>query len=259
MASHLKTNFITPNLDMSDNRLNNAPLKEVIFELHWGLDFIPEQNAFIDIGFDEALFAFQSNCDFKHVQSLNKSGERHLNTVSHRFFKEKDNYPVYQMGPGVFTVNDNNKNYSWIDFKIMISEGIQCLRKSYEKEIFPEKIELRYIDAVETDILGHSDKFEFINQSMNITLNEFGFINKELLDINFSNRYHLDNTSYLNLLVATGVNNETSKDVVIWHTFINNNQIISWEKLDDWIEKAHNQTSSVFKKIVKPDLYDIFR
>ncbi|MBK6785541.1 MAG: hypothetical protein IPG79_18680 [Saprospiraceae bacterium] len=44
---------------MSEVRLNNAPLKEVIFELHWGLDFIHEQNVFVDIGFEDALFHFR--------------------------------------------------------------------------------------------------------------------------------------------------------------------------------------------------------
>ena len=60
-------------------------------------------------------------------------------------------------------------------------------------------------------------------------------------------------------MVATGVNNETSKDAIIWHTFVNNNQIISWVKMEDWIENAHKHASYLFKKLVKPDLYDIFR
>lgn len=245
---------------MSEVRLSNAPLKEVIFELHWGLDFIPEQNVFIDIGFDEALFAFQNNCDYKYVRALHKSGERNIiNAVSHRFYKEKNRYPIYQMGPGVFTVNDNNKNYSWTDFKTKIIDGIQCLRKSYDKEIFPERVELRYIDVVETDVLGHKDKFEFMNQALNLTINEVPFLNNKLLDINFSNRYVLDDSSYLNLMVATGVNNETSKDAVIWHTFVSNNQIISWDKMEDWIENAYKHASDLFKKLVKPDLYEIFR
>jgi uncharacterized protein (TIGR04255 family) len=244
---------------MSEILLNNAPLKEVIFELHWGLDFIPEQNVFIDIGFEEALFAFQNNCEFKIVQTLNKSNEKaQINVVSHRFFKEKGTYPVYQLGPGVFTVNDNDKNYSWKNFKEMILEGIKCLRCSYNKDIFIEKIELRYIDAVETNVLGHSDKFEFIRQAMNVPINDFTFLENELLDFNFSNRYILDDTSYLNLLVASGVNNETNNDVVIWHTFINNNQVISWEGLNNWIENAHNHASAIFKKMIKPELYDLF-
>jgi uncharacterized protein (TIGR04255 family) len=140
----------------------------------------------------------------------------------------------------------------------MILEGIKCLRCSYNKDIFIEKIELRYIDAVETNVLGHSDKFEFIRQAMNVPINDFTFLENELLDFNFSNRYILDDTSYLNLLVASGVNNETNNDVVIWHTFINNNQVISWEGLNNWIENAHNHASAIFKKMIKPELYDLF-
>lgn len=138
-----------------------------------------------------------------------------------------------------------------------MTEFSACLKAMIKK--FSERVELRYIDVVETDVLGHKDKFDFMNQALNLTINEVPFLNNKLLDINFSNRYVLDDSSYLNLTVATGVNNETSKDAVIWHTFVSNNQIISWDKMEDWIENAHKHASDLFKKLVKPDLYDIFR
>ncbi len=143
--------------------LKNAPLKEVIFELHWDLDFFPEQNRFLDTGFDQALFNFQRKCGFEKVEILNFGSA--TNIVSHRFYKEENKFPIYQLGPGVFTVNDNNKNYTWLEFKKILLDGIRCLKESYEnKDISPVKIELRYIDAVAIDIIDKNDKFEFIEE-----------------------------------------------------------------------------------------------
>jgi hypothetical protein len=63
-------------MSTNSNLLVNAPLKEVIFVLNWELDFILQQNAFIDTGFDEALLSFTSNCqpEFNTFEILVPSG-----------------------------------------------------------------------------------------------------------------------------------------------------------------------------------------
>src|SRR5690606_27239299 len=114
---------------MSSTLLKKAPLKEVIFEIHWELDFIPQQEMFIDNGFEEAVINFRSACqqEFKEFQLLFPAALPFTllnNKVTHRFYKEKGKHPLYQMGPGVFAVNDNNKHYSWEEFKKLILSGI---------------------------------------------------------------------------------------------------------------------------------------
>ena len=244
--------------------LTNAPLKEVIFELHWELDFIPQQKIYVDNGFEEAVMNFRNERqeEFRHFQLLAPSviPVTFLNNkVTHRFFKEKGKHPLYQMGPGVFTVNDNNKNYSWEDFKTLIISGIQCLKKSYtNRELVLSKLELRYIDAVGCGIFGDINKFDFLRQNLKVNAESYTFVTGELADINFSKRFIISKDSYLNIAIATGKEKISNEDLIIWHTSVANKERISWNSLEEWINTAHLICSDTFKKMISPQLYEYF-
>lgn len=248
---------------MTGTSLNNAPLKEVIFEIHWELDFIPQQEMYIDNGFEEAVINFRSACqqEFKEFQLLFPAALPFTllnNKVTHRFYKAKGKHPLYQMGPGVFAVNDNNKNYSWEEFKKLILSGIICLKRSYSKELVISKIELRYIDAVNCSVLGDTDKFEFLRKNLQVNAEPYSFVDGDLSDINFTKKFLVKNDSYLNIVVATGKEKTTNEDVIIWHTFVNNKERISWDALENWIDNAHTQCSGSFKKMISKQLYEHF-
>jgi uncharacterized protein (TIGR04255 family) len=244
--------------------LKNAPLKEVIFELHWELDFIPQQKVYVDDGFEEAAMNFRNECqeDFKYFQLLAPSSVIPFtllnNKVTHRYFREKDKHPMYQLGPGVFTVNDNNKNYSWGDFRKLILFGVDCLKRSYTKELVPSKLELRYIDAVGCTVFGDENKFDFLRKNLNVNAESYPFVNGELADINFSKRFIIDKDSYLNITVATGKDTNSNEDLIIWHTAVINKERISWAGLEGWIENAHLVCSETFKNMLSKKLYEYF-
>jgi uncharacterized protein (TIGR04255 family) len=251
-------------LVMKENEfLSNAPLKEVIFELHWELDYIPEQKMQIDTGFEAAALNFNSSCQqgFKVVEMLKPSSipsTAFIHEVTHRFYKEKGQYPLYQLGPGVFTVNDNNKNYKWDDFSKLILNGVNCLKNSYTKPLILSKIELRYIDAVPLNILGKTNKFDFLKKHLKVNAEGYEFVNGTLEDINFTKRFSVSNDSFLNMIIATAFENETKQEGVIWQTFINNKKRISWEELSSWIESAHEIASTTFKNMISDELYNHF-
>ncbi len=247
----------------TDALLKNAPLKEVIFEIHWELDFIPQQKIYVDTGFEEAVMNFRNSCqrDFKEFELLAPPiipSAFLSNRVTHRFFKEKGKHPIYQMGPGVFTVNDNNKNYSWDDFRELVSSGINCLKSSYRKELVPAKIELRYIDAVGCRIFGDISKFDFLRQNLNVNTESYSFVTGQLEDINFSKRFLISKDSYLNITVATGKDKNSNEDLIIWHTYVNNRERVTWDALEDWIKNAHMVCSETFKKMISSKLYEYF-
>lgn len=243
--------------------LSNAPLKEVIFELHWELDFIAQQQLSVDNGFEEAVMNFRNIClpEFEHFQLLVPSGIPYSllnNQVTHRFFKEKEKHPLFQLGPGVFTVNDNNKNYAWSDFKALIIKGVEYLKTSYNKELVPSKVELRYIDAVSCSVLGEKDKFNFLREHLNVNAESYAFVNGQLVDINFAKRFLIEKDSYLNIKVSTGRDKRAGEDIIIWHTFVNNKERIAWPELEEWVDFAHTQCSETFKKMVDTRLYEYF-
>ncbi|QQS28035.1 MAG: TIGR04255 family protein [Sphingobacteriales bacterium] len=243
--------------------LPNAPLKEVLFEIHWDLEYIPEEKILFDKGFERAILNFTSACqqDFKEVSILkpeNIPPTAFINRVTHRFFKKKGQHPLYQLGPGVFTVNDNNKNYIWSDFLDMVINGISCLRSSYEKELIPSNIQLRYIDRVSPYIFGGNDKFDFLREHLQVNAQTYPFVQEELNDIQFTNNFSIDNDSALSLIVQTGVDKDSKEDVIEWHTFVSNKKRLSWEELIDWVQKAHETCSNTFKNMVSYELYEHF-
>jgi uncharacterized protein (TIGR04255 family) len=248
---------------MNKEFLPNAPLKEVLFEIHWDLEYISEEKILFDKGFDRAILNFTSACqqDFKDVTILkpeNIPPTAFINRVTHRFFKTKGQHPLYQLGPGVFTVNDNNKNYIWKDFLEMIKNGVSCLRSSYEKDLILSKVQLRYIDRVSPYIFGKSDKFDFLREHLQINAETYPFVDGELNNIQFTKNFTIDDESALNLIISTGVDRNTKEDVVEWHTFVSNKKRLSWEELLDWVQKAHDICSSTFKSMISNELYEYF-
>lgn len=248
---------------MNKEFLPKAPLKEVLFEIHWELEYISEEKISFDKGFEQAVLKFTNACqqDFKEVTILkpeNIPSTAYVNRVTHRFFKTKGQHPLYQLGPGVFTVNDNNKNYVWKDFFDMVKNGISCLNSSYEKELIPSRVQLRYIDRVSPNIFGSSNTFDFLREHLKVNAETFSFIDRKLTNIQITNSFTIDDESSLNLFFSTGVDKETTEDVIEWHTFVSNKKRLTWEELNDWVEKAHDICSQTFKKMVSDELYQYF-
>ncbi|MBK8502173.1 MAG: TIGR04255 family protein [Saprospiraceae bacterium] len=243
--------------------LVNAPLKEVLFELRWNLDYIPSQRIFDDPGFDEAAMAFTNSCqqDFKKAIILKPPSipiTALAYQVTHRFFKGAEKYPLYQLGPGVFTVNDNNKNYKWRDFNKLIGSGTSCLRNSFDRELVINRVELRYIDSVDINCLGDTDKFEFLHKHLNISIEPYKFVDGNLKGIRVDRTFEVGDQLNLNLSIATGVDMDTTEEIAIWHTFVNNRVPLTWDSLNAWIESAHDLCSQTFKKMTSQKLYEYF-
>ena len=118
---------------MQDNdhisKLPKAPLQEVIFELRWKLDFDLSSQSQVDQEFQFAFanFSALSADKMKHKIILKPSvipDNFFINRPVYQFWAEKNQYPVFQLGPGVFTVNETEKNYEWKYFRSLILEGV---------------------------------------------------------------------------------------------------------------------------------------
>lgn len=248
---------------MEKDILKNAPLKEVLLEIHWDLDFNSDEKILIDKGFDEAALNFTNACqqDFKEVELLKPSNippSAYIHRVTHRFYKIRNQHPLYQLGPGVFTINDNNKNYVWSDFRQMIEKGISCLKASYQKELVPLRIELRFIDSVSPFCLQNSTKFDFIQEHLSINTDREGLWADKLDNIDIVRRYNISDSMQLNLNIMTGIENNSKEDVVEWHTFVSNKKRLSWEEILPWIDGAHKICSDFFKEMISSKLYEYF-
>jgi uncharacterized protein (TIGR04255 family) len=250
-------------MNQENLKLPRAPLQEVVLDIKMNLDFDKNTNAFYDNEFESAAFQFSKLCslDFNYTEIIKPSlipTNTFLFRPTHRFRKIKDGYPLYQLGPGIFTVNQIGSEYTWIDFLELIIEGIDNLRKSYSKELTIQAIELRYVDVVAIDILEKIDKFNFLEKYLQIKAEGYPFIKGTLENINFTKSFKIDDITNLNINIATGVLQHTNKDSVLWQTSVNTNQPMKWDELINWIEHAHSIASSTFKEMINKKLYEYF-
>lgn len=139
--------------------LLHPPLVEVIFELRWELENDEQNGRMRDPSYPMMYGRLYERLkkDFPIVEDL-PSVQAHPETTPfvprHRLRKEKNGYPLVQVGPGIITFNDS-KEYSWTNFKAMSSRLIESIIELYPKEGIPLnfiKSEIRYVNAIRVDI-----------------------------------------------------------------------------------------------------------
>lgn len=152
---------------------SNAPLVEAIFEVRWdapplGSEEInpqPEESKFFFGKFIAA--AVQKGYYAERVNPRVPDFMPHM--VSYRFRTKPDTWPCYQIGTGIFTVNQINEGYDWGPFKQSILDGIDLLRKGHPSDITTLPVlhfELRYHDGF---IFEEGEKpAEFLKNKFNI-------------------------------------------------------------------------------------------
>ncbi len=156
--------------------LKNKPLVEAIFELRWKLKEIaplrhvdPQYKILIGRIYDRV------NKEYPYHEQLPIAfmpDEMAHHMVQHRFRKDKNDWPLIQLGPGIITLNDTD-SYVWEDFEKRIIKIIDTLFQTYpnsEKELDIDSILLRYIDAVEFEY-NNDDIFKFLSNQMKIGIN----------------------------------------------------------------------------------------
>lgn len=164
--------------EQADYIYENPPLIEVIAEIHWSLQRLQTVNGFIDPYFEK----FRSACR----EGMKEAGygfeefvvppEIPLELVGHsatnRFRRERDTWPVLQIGPGVFTANIVPPYKGWKFFRTIIHQGISLLTKFYphsDETLKPERLHLRYINGL-TDSFGMIEPSKFIREDLRLNV-----------------------------------------------------------------------------------------
>lgn len=246
-------------------KLKNAPLQEVLFEIHWKLDPIIDQfGLYIDNEFQSAWNRFYLNAikKFPHYVSLKPptvSEQFYAWKAVHQLWKAEKTYPIMQLGPGLFTVNDTDKNYTWSNFRSNIHTGIEWLLESYNINLNIDFIEIRYIDAIGLNGEENSDLLNYLEQNLNIVLkNKLELPKPKPSSLQITQRFHLDDDDYLTISINNGIRNIDETDVIILQTSVNKKGSINSSDLISWVDKSHTVCSDLFKKIISNELYERF-
>ncbi len=155
--------------------LKNKPLVEAILEVRWALLEGPAPNVKRDPYYKFLLGKlFESiKKEYPHHEELPAAvvpEELTAHVVHHRFRAKPGGWPLLQVGPGVFTVNETDA-YVWENFERSINEAIPKLVAAHPQ---PEALKfdtvmLRFVNAVPLDF-GKVNVLRFLSEKMGTTI-----------------------------------------------------------------------------------------
>jgi uncharacterized protein (TIGR04255 family) len=248
------------------SKLPKAPLQEAIFEVRWELDIEPSNNQQLDMGFALAQGKLQEIVKGRfpiHRRKLPHGIPDQLLQYQavNQYWSKSETWPVLQLGPGIFTVNDTELTYDWPKtYFPLIQEAFDWILKAYDGNIRINSTALRYIDSVKLKDYGYEGHWqEFIQEHFN-----FSFVNSynsrgPISGIHFDQTFLLEEGSSLQITMNSGKHRKTDEDALIWQTAVTKNDKFKKDSLLSWVEKSHEVTSSLFKEMTKPSFYGSFK
>jgi uncharacterized protein (TIGR04255 family) len=157
----------------------NAPLVEVIAEVRWptiGLGALP--GAALDPHFEvtaQELTGVARQLGYVHVETLVPNEvprELLAGQPVFRFRKQPGKWPLFQLGPGIFSVNIVPPYGGWSAFRPDLEAAIGALLSAYPaptKLFKPNHVSLRYMDAF-TVAHGRVSAADFVKSGLSIDL-----------------------------------------------------------------------------------------
>jgi uncharacterized protein (TIGR04255 family) len=248
----------------SIGNLKNKPLVEAIFELGWS---VPDPNdQFLDVL--PGLYYNEVRDDYPFIENLPASQipiPLLRNAVRHRFRKERDGWPLTQLGPGLLTVNDTVGYTTWSEFLPRIITAVCALAKVYDKAEPFTRAELRYINAVEFDSQRHRFA-EFVERSLHTSialpnLSDGVGATSDVENANVTAQVHLKRPRGLGeFMVALGTYHE--KPAVIFHINVRSHgeyAPTSQQDIQQWANDAHDIVDSWFMSFCEGHLLESFK
>ncbi len=241
---------------MSAAKLKKAPLKEVIFELHWECD-IDTSGVQVDKGFDlaQGKFADKLKSEFPLHRKLIPDGIpfRIIGMPLHQYWKGESVWPVIQHGQGMMAVNEVEEGYVWTEgFKPMVEKTIKLLIDSYENVPNFNKTRLIYVDAWDIDE-GEPIDFMIKNLQTNI-ITDYPHPGKRK-EFNIRQTFEIFDSSTMIINISNGTNNSNQKKSVISTTTVERQFPLNIDQIVPWLDMAHTETSTSFKQMLNPTFY----
>ncbi|MET2985995.1 TIGR04255 family protein [Aureibaculum conchae] len=242
-------------------KLPNSPLQEVVFELHLEED-INAKGIRTNENFDFALglFAEKIKNDFPKRISFPKHDKiRIFPNISFQFWKDEGVWPVIQLGDGLLTVNDTEKNYIWSEYSYLVRDCMTKLSNSFSEPVKIRQVSLRYIDAIEMNEMTFEQKQKFINENFKVSLdNNFKVLNGESSGMNITSNFKINDGSTVNFVISNGKSKQ-NKPAIVWQYQIFNNIVTSFDDVNKWLDAGHDILSDLFKNSITSKFYDSFK
>jgi uncharacterized protein (TIGR04255 family) len=242
------------------SKLPNAPLLEVIFEIKWD---ITSKTDIVDFQYLHGDLYSNLKSKYSHRENL-LPPEVPLDIVKgnpvFRFREKQGSYPLVQIGPGLISLNTIDEKYFWNQFRDESNEVLRVLN-----EIYPKYSELNlspaltYLDFFEYD-KNKETPLEFINSNFQLSLKD-NFMSKTdstMNDVNFTFNYEVDE-KIVSLNLRNGKINNDKEGLVLQTKVFGKKRKYNTEKLQEWLDSAHDLSSNMFKSLTNGKLYESFK
>ena len=243
-----------------EKKLNNAPLKEAIFELFWN---IPIDNTGFPRDPNFENFAEEFKFSIKDLGfTLHKEFQNQLNlniypSVKHQYWKGELKWPVVQLGPGLFSFNDVAETYEWdSNYYPILVKSLDCLFKSSREKLKIQKVSLKYINSFDLD--SENDFLSFISDGLNTAISNNFMINGKFKGMNIFQSFELSDKTITSISIQTVTNNINQKPAIVWMIFAEKFGDIKPEDFSDWLKFAHANVSSIFYNMLSEKSYASF-
>jgi uncharacterized protein (TIGR04255 family) len=258
---------------MRNEELPNKPLVEAIFELRWSLVETGAKGFARDPGFSilhGKYYDFARKNGYPVSVSLPSSqlpDDMAPNVARYQFRRDKDAWPVTQIGPGILTVNDT-KGYKWEIFSKLVMQAVEALKESYPADIHafaPTRISLKYLDLIpfipREDVTTQGFLRDHFHINADIDHELFDQQKEKTLDsLRLTLQYKLNNPKGMGLITAgNGVSNGTAGIILETEVRSEVEMPVALAEFESWLETAHAMTSNWFFAICEGKLLDQFR
>ena len=241
------------------SKLPNAPLNEVVLELRWKItnksDLTKIQYLYGDI---YNVLKNKYPCR-ESIAPPEIPMEILINQPVHRFRVAQNDYPLFQVGPGIITLNTIDDKYYWEIFSDDIEELLRSFLLVYPFQT-NEKLtpSILFIDFFPLNF-KEDNVHDFVNENFNFVFKQnFIKTSNNPMDVNIGFFYEIS-LGDLSVTFLKGKDNKQSEGIVV-QTRINGislNPEIT--EIKAWIDESHNVCSELFKKLTEGKLYESFK
>jgi len=247
--------------------LKNKPLIEAIFEVRWELQgsapemkIDPHYKILIGRIYDRVRDEYPFH---EQLPTATMPDEIAGYVVQHRFRKDRDKWPLIQIGPGIITLNDT-EGYVWEDFEERIHRMLDILFEAYpdaENNLRINWLLLRYIDAINFNYEG-DNVFSFLKEKLKVNIGMYEKLFEgtgvSKLPLGFDLRFSFPATKpkgAAHLRFVRGKKKDV--DALIWETQV---QSVSddapkhKDQIINWVVEAHKLTDDWFFKMIEGEL-----
>ncbi len=248
---------------MESLQLRHPPIIEALVEVKWDLRRVGPQR--IDPHYQLLLGSFYERIKdtYPHHEALpiaSVPDELTPAMVKHRFRKERDGWPLVQIGPGILSVNVTEDYETFRQFQPLACEAVNVLHDVYPEPMRIVSLVLRYIDGVTFDY-GKNNVCELL-EKMHIPLNIPAFVAEDKRFEPQPKSLVLQTTfrcteppGMATLSVSTG--KKKGQPAIIWEQTFRTTDVEvpdMPEGFENWVNAAHTVIEGWFRSIIEGEL-----